>query len=343
MKKCLYPAAALWLAAVSYMALSHRAVDLEAQTSLPLIQAEEFGLAARYPGDRGIERDPSVLLAEDFEQGDLSALAQRWHEVNNREGRALSFSDDSPPGSSGKRALCVTATLSENTGGHLYRMFPQGADTLYARFYVKFAPDAPYLHHFVGLGGYNPPTRWPQGHAGERPRGDDRITVGIEPWGNYGRYPPPGAWNFYCYWHEMKRSADGKYWGNSIKPEKPLLVPKGRWQCVEVMVKCNSAPDRSDGELALWLDGRKAMHVRAGSPYDNWSGMGFTVLDRGGQPFAGFRWRTSRDLKLNFFHLSHYVTENAARQNGQPQAAPVNRVWFDNVVVSTRYVGPIQR
>lgn len=284
-----------------------------------------------------------MLLSEDFEQGDLSSLVKRWHDVNNREGRALSFSNDSPPGSSGKRALCVTAKLSENTGGHLYRMFPQGADTLFARFYVKFAPDAPYIHHFVGVGGYNPPTRWPQGHAGERPRGDDRITIGIEPWGCYGRYPPPGAWNFYCYWHEMRRSDDGKYWGNRIQPEKPLRVPKRRWQGVEVMVKCNSAPDRSDGELALWLDGRKVMHLRPGTPWDEGNKMGFTVLEKGGQLFPGFRWRTSRDLKLNFFNLTHYVTENAARQNGQKQAAPINRVWFDNVVVSTRYIGPIQR
>lgn len=40
MKKCLYPAAALWLTAVSYMALSHPTMDLEAQTSFPLDQAE---------------------------------------------------------------------------------------------------------------------------------------------------------------------------------------------------------------------------------------------------------------------------------------------------------------
>ena len=42
---------------------------------------------------------------------------------------------------------------------------------------------------FVTLGGYRPATTYPQGGAGERPRGDDRITAGIEPWGDYGRYP----------------------------------------------------------------------------------------------------------------------------------------------------------
>src|SRR5262249_37029025 len=160
------------------------------------------------------------------------------------------------PGSRGKRSLLLTATLGENTGGHLYHRLDRGVETLFARFYVRFAPDAAYIHHFVHMGGYNPPTPYPQGGARERPRGADRITVGIEPYGDYGRYPAPGAWNFYTYWHEMKISADGRYWGNGISPETPLLVPRSRWQCVEVMVKLNSAPERADGELALWLDGR---------------------------------------------------------------------------------------
>jgi len=37
------------------------------------------------------------------------------------------------------------------------------------------------------------------------------------------------------------------------------------------------------------------------------------------------------------------VTENAARQNRVAQPNPINRVWFDDVVVSTEYVGPIQK
>ena len=72
------------------------------------------------------------------------------------------------------------------------------------RFYVKFPDPAGYVHHFVHLGGYDPSTRWPQGGAGERPRGDERVTVGIEPFGRNGTRPPPGEWNFYAYWHEMK-------------------------------------------------------------------------------------------------------------------------------------------
>jgi hypothetical protein len=237
----------------------------------------------------------------------------------------------------------MTATLGENTGGHLYKQLPRGADKVFARFYVKFPLDAAYIHHFVTLGGYQPPTAWPQGGAGERPRGDDRFTAGIEPYGNYGRYAAPGAWNLYTYWHEMKGSADGRYWGNSLTPAQPALVPRDRWQCVEVMLQCNSAPDKSDGELALWLDGKPAARFAPGSRRSRWTGMGFSLVEQDGEAFEGFRWRTNDQLKINFFWLMHYVTENAARQNNAARPNPINRVLFDDIVVSTEYVGPIQK
>jgi hypothetical protein len=69
------------------------------------------------------------------------------------------------------------------------------------------------------------------------------------------------------------------------------------------------------GELALWLDGKLVAHFRKGSPRDRWTGMGFRLLAKGGEPFEGFNWRTSDALLINNFWLEHYVTENAARQN----------------------------
>jgi hypothetical protein len=154
--------------------------------------------------------------------------------------------------------------------------------------------------------------------------------------------PPPGQWSFYCYWQEMKVSADGRFWGNGIRPEQPAIVPKGRWQCVETMLKLNSGPDQADGELALWLDGKPVFKVGKGTPIARWTGMGF-ALNSGGEPFEGFRWRNSTDLKINFFWLLHYVTENAAHQNRVANPKRQNRVWFDDIVVATEYVGPISR
>jgi hypothetical protein len=306
------------------------------------VLATSSGLAARYPDDRGIERDPQVLLHEDFESGSIEDLAKRWESVSNDGSQVLAFSDSVPPGSGGKRSIQTTATLGKNSGGHLYKRLPREVDRAFARFYVKFAPENDYTHHFVHFGGYRPSTSWPQGGAGERPRGDERITVGIEPFGEYGKYPPPGAWFFYAYWHEMKGSADGKYWGNGLRPAQPQLVPKDTWQCVELMLQLNSAPEKHDGELALWLDGKLVAHFAPGTRRSPWSGMGFTLRDDGGELFEGFDFRTNTDLKINFFWLLHYVTENAASQNKVAKPNPTNRVWFDDIVVATSYIGPVQ-
>jgi hypothetical protein len=310
-----------------------------AATSAP--SSASPGIAAQYLGDIGIERDDRVMLAENFEAGTIGDLSKRWSSVGNPKDNVLTFHHDTPPGG-GQRSLQVTATIGENTGGYLYAKLNRAVDKMYARFYVKFSDDPDYIHHFVALGGYHPPTPWPQGGAGERPRGDDRIYIGIEPHGSYGRVPPPGAWNFYNYWHEMKGSADGRFWGNAIGPETPLAVPRGRWQCVEVMAQLNSAPDKSDGELTLWLDGTQAMHIGPGTRHAPWSGMGFRLPKTGGEEFAGFRWRNNLDLKLNWFWLMHYVTESAARQNRAETPSRPNRVWFDNIVVATSYIGPIK-
>ena len=309
---------------------------------------EGYGLSARYPGDVGIGDDPAVLLHEDFESGDLADLKTRWSDISNKGGRVIRFVDDAPPNSAGRRALQMTATRGENTGGHLYTRF-EGQDVAFARFYVKFAPDAGFVHHFVHLGGYEPSTPYPQGGAGIRPRGDDRMTTGIEPFAERGSVPPPGVWGFYAYWAEMKISADGKYWGNGLHPVTPQPVPRGTWQSVEIMFKANSSPDRADGELALWLDGRLVAHFRPGVPRDRWTGMGFRLVDEGGEPFEGFRWRTSDALKVNFFWLLHYVTERAfERSDAYAKAHPdfpidlkESTVFFDEIVVATRYIGPI--
>jgi hypothetical protein len=316
-------------------------LTMAANTKPPSLP-QGYGLSAKYPGDKGLARDPSVLFAEDFEQGDLRDLSHRWEEMKDPHGRVMALAPGGPTASRGTTSLRMEATLGENDGGHLYRRLPREVDQLFLRFYVKFPKEAEYIHHFVHLGGYRPSTPHPQGGAGERPNGDERVTIGLEPTGQSGRYPAPGIWNLYCYWNEMKLSADEKYWGNGLTGPKPAVIPRDKWQCVEVMVKLNSAPEKRDGELAYWVEGKLQGWFHQGAPRGTWSGMGFQLLDTGGEPFEGFRWRTSADLKLNFVWLMHYVTENAARQNHVANPNPVNRVWFDDVVASTQYVGPIK-
>ena len=300
------------------------------------------GLARLHPGDSGIARHPAVLFAEDFEASTLASLKPRWNEIENPAGHVLELVRDHPPASSGTQCLQVTATLGENTGGHLFKRLDPIQTCVFARFYVKFAADAPYVHHFCGLGGYNPPTNWPQGHAGKLAEGDLRFGVGIEPHGRYGKLPAPGSWMFYTYWQDMKKSADGGYWGNGLWPEGNPGPEPGHWQCVEVMLKCNQV-GKSDGELALWLDGQLATHIRPGTKIGPWTGEGFEVRPDGAQAFEGFRWRSVPDLAVSYFRLSHYVTADSYRANQVAHPPKLNRVWFDDLVIATDYIGPVHR
>ncbi len=172
------------------------------------------GIAVEYPGDQGIERDPRVVFAEDFEEPSLDTLKQRWPSVQGAE--IMAFSPDVPKGSSGKRSLLVTHTGGKGNGGHLYRNLKPGHEKLHARFYVKFDPDCAPIHHFgTNVGGYNPPTPWPQGGAGLRPSGQKTFTVGIEPFGR------SWVWDYYTYWCEMRQSAEGADLGQQFHSRSP--------------------------------------------------------------------------------------------------------------------------
>lgn len=265
------------------------------------------GFARQYPGDDGIAAHPAVIFADNFEQGELGA---RWDErtAGNRKILSLVAPESEP---CGERCLKVEARLGENEGGGLTKWF-ESADTLFIRFYVRFDPGCDYVHHFVRLRankGLRGRDRWSGfGQAGLRPSGDERFSTGLEPWGNSGRWPAPGKWNFYSYWHEMKGSGDGKFWGNSFLPEPQEPVQKGRWICAEFMLKHNM-PGQPDGEQAFWIDGRLLGHWR------------------------GINWRTSATLWANSLALESYVTTRWTKN-------PVNIVYFDNLVIAREYIGP---
>ena len=328
------------LVAVALLGTLVGAAQTAAQDAAPLPQGP--GLSAKHPGDVGMDKDPAVIFAENFEESTLDEVVKRWSEASNKDGKVQSLSNDVSTASSGRQSLLMTATMGENSGGHLFTTWKPGVDRAFLRFYTKFAPDHAYEHHFVELGGYNPPTPWPSPQAGSKPNGNDRISIFVDAVGWYGKFPPPGVWNLYSYWHEMKVSADGKYWGNCLQPAKPVQVPRGQWQCVEVMVKLNSAPDKADGELAMWVDGTPVLHVVKGIQHGPWSGMGFQVVDSGGETFPGLNLRTSMDLTINHLWLEHYIDEGTQQPNKLANPTRVNRVWFDDVVVAKEYIGPIQ-
>jgi hypothetical protein len=267
------------------------------------------GLAANYVADDNIESHQAVIFADNFDTGKIGT---KWDETNNAGGKVLALVDSSSePVPLGKQSLKVTATLGQNTGGGLTKWF-ESSDQLFIRFYTKFDRDCDYIHHFATLrankslqGG----DRWSGfGGAGNLPNGDLRFSTGIEPWGNSGQWKPPGRWNFYSYWHTMKPSPDGKYWGNGFRPKTQPDIERDKWICVEFMIQHNT-PGQDDGEQAYWIDGELCGHWR------------------------GINWRTSPTLFANAFTLESYVTDRWTKQRE-------NIVYFDNVVIAKQYIGP---
>jgi len=273
---------------------------------------EGNGIAAKFKADVGIDKHPSVAFACDFETGDLETKWDEPTKWDEKSGRApLVFSDPGNP-LLGKRCLKVEATLGQNSGGGYHKWFDLPAESVFVRFYVKFDPNCDYIHHFVmvrankGLRGGD---RWTGfGGAGGKPTGDERFSTGLEPVGNWGRFPAPGVWNFYSYWHDMEPSRDGKYWGNQFLPDPPPNIPKDKWICAEFMVKHNT-PGKPDGEQAFWIDGKLIGHWR------------------------GINWRNSPTLKVNALTLESYVTDSWTKN-------PINTVYFDNIVIAKEYIGP---
>jgi hypothetical protein len=306
----------------------------------------EVGIASQYPGDRGIESDSRVVFRESFED-DLGTIASRWDTVRDQD--IMSLSTDVPAGSAGRQSLLMSQLAEKGTGGDLYRVLKGGHDQLYTRMYVRIAEDCEPIHHFgTCVGGNFPPTRWPSVKAGQPTDGAKSFWLGIEPFGEAWR------WDYYAYWCEMRGSPpSGQTWGNSFIHNEQLLVRRGEWTCIEVMVQMNDL-GKSNGELALWIDGKQVSHLGPGFPSGKWEfdkfkpGVGgdsvrwnretgkrenFKTKSAGGDPFEGFRFRTDERLNINYVWLYTYITKGT---NGHS-----NRVWFDDVVVARDYIGPL--
>jgi hypothetical protein len=105
----------------------------------------------------------------------------------------------------------------------------------------------------------------------------------------------------------MHQSGDGNYWGNLLLNNANVQNRPGQWMCIEQMVKLNNPVSASNGEHAIWLDGVKVSHLGQGFPNGSWSGGTFTQAPSG-TPFAGFQWRNTANLNLNYLWLQVYAT-----------------------------------
>jgi len=264
----------------------------------PLAQGGN-GISVLYPGDVGIESNPDVIWVERFNEPTLTDLFTRWTDI--KSGATMLLSADVPPRSPLSSSLEIPwiggGVLN---GGHLYKTFSPGVDTLYVRYYIKYPTSGMYGHTGIWVGGYNPPSPWPDPNAGSKPVGNDRFSAAAE------QKPELGRFEHYDYWMGMHPDAGGTYFGNFLLNNPNVKAPLGQWACVEHMVKLNNPVTASNGERAIWLDGVEVSHLGLGFPNGFWSGGVFTQ-NPGGSPFGGFQWRNDANLKINWIWLQNYA------------------------------------
>jgi hypothetical protein len=258
-----------------------------------------------------LQKPGKIFFEDDFES---DASLKNYFEIRGLKEGSAKRVIDAKLAHTGTGAMQLTAVAmdgKESGAGATGWFGPEGHDRVHLRLYIKYAADYDQgnLNHTGGsLAAVAGTDRWAgMGSAGIRPRGDDRFNSRFEPWCDWRKLPPPGYLFLYTYWMEMARDRDGHHWGNMLGPDasERVIPRRGQWYCLEHMIKANDA-GQSNGELAAWIDGKLYIH------------------------YQGIRWRSSPDVRLKRFDLGVYVHA----------AAKDNTVWYDDVALSTGYIGP---
>ncbi|MBU4459209.1 MAG: hypothetical protein KJ579_01470 [Verrucomicrobia bacterium] len=258
-----------------------------------------------------LQKPGEVFFRDDFESPES---LKKYFEIRGLKEGLATLVRDRGLAASGDGAIRFTAPArdgKESGAGASGWFGPEGRDCVHFRRYIRFAADYDQgnLNHVGGgLTAVAGSDRWrAMGSAGIRPSGDSHFNSAFEPWRDWGRFDAPGYMFLYTYWQDMARDRDGHFWGNMLGPaEAERIVPRrDRWYCLEHRIRANS-PGLADGELAAWIDGKLYIHYR------------------------GFRWRSDPAVRLKRFDIGVYIHE--ARRD--------NTVWYDDVALSTGYIGP---
>ena len=290
---------------------------------------------------------PAWLLCDDFEKMadgvDAWFSASGWTEALGlgNAGRLTSSTD----AHGGSYALHMPAAASAGYRGAdlLWRACAAkneagcepllGYPQLYFRAYIRLANDHRYVHHFLNIsGGPLDDYYGPYGNAGCRPNGKRGMgttvdfkkdthetffytyypSMNCDSGSSCANYADPQAICDGCAKKDMPCTNGLECcWGNHFAPDTPVALPVGKWFCLEMMMRPNDV-GQSNGEMAYWIDGTL------------------------GHRTNGMRWREVDTLQLNMVRLQHYITTEDAKGFS-------NKIWFDDVVVSTERIGCIEQ
>jgi hypothetical protein len=301
----------------------------------------EVGLAAKYPGDLGIDKDPAVVWAENFEEGSVASVVARYDQVHQT---GMELVADVPPGSGGAASLKLTAGVSNNACD-LYKELPDHEE-LYLRWYVKYQAGINWHHSGVWFGGYNPASKWPSPQAGLKPNGDDRFSISIEPiYDIQGAHPRLDTYDYWMTMHSWMDNPSGTtaYYGNALVHQNSFTVDEGQWMCIEVHARLNTdlasgkgailevfkndaLVQRFDeaGPLGYWIKDKFCPKGADGKECTDYPAPFDTVLD--------LQMRTTANLKFNAFWPQNYITDG-----------PDGSLQYDDMVVATTRIGCLKQ
>ena len=300
--------------------------DTRNRAQLETLPNGSNGIAAKFPGDHGIEQHPSVLFADGFENhANTSQLNRNWDvthglELNVARGEEAHH---------GRQALLFTVppTNGESASGSgIAKTLSEPQDVLFLRWYEKYDPDWNIPKQWADHGALISASFFRDGQPSPETMADGRnqFLVGV---GNINMFGDlPGNLGVYLNWpKQAKQWGDYAFpsglvvpdsetrsgtilFGEAFEPRSEFTPELGRWYCYETMVEANK-PGQPDGRISIWVDGN-------------------LVAD-----FPNLRLRDVPDLKIDRIDFDVFLKHTDH----------TNRKWIDNVVAATSYIGPMQR
>lgn len=283
------------------------------------------GIAAKYPGDKRIEQDRFVILADDFEgHSGIDGMRGKWDIVSQR---GASIATQEPNVFLGRQSLELSIPKRDQEMALVAaKSLKEKRDVLFLRYYAKFNREFDVTgssHNGSSIsGGYYKNGR---ASAGEPADGRNKFLVGFENSRNreFPEFGNPGRYGLYIYHPEQRHRWGDRFFptgmvlpnssrrfdfGPSFVSRTDIVPELDRWYCHEIMVKANT-PGERNGRVACWLDGR-------------------LIAD-----FANLRLRDVDSLKIDHFHVGLHIGRNS---NAEAKR------WYDNVVAATSYIGPVK-
>jgi hypothetical protein len=276
------------------------------------------GIAQRYPGDVGIDSDPDVIFADDFESyGQASDLWNRWDNTFQQDQTRIARESENVY--AGNQAVEFTLPQQDQElSNAVVKQLTVEQDSMYLRWYSKFDT----LNDIVGSShnGGGMSAHYDSG-PGVPADGTNHFLALFEHWRGEAATPSPGEMNVYVY-HPEQRDIWGDHFfpsgkvlpntslpfdfGPDFQPHPDVIPELGRWYCYELMVKANT-PGQRDGHITIWLDGS-------------------LLAD-----FGNLRLRDVDTLKIDQFNVGFHA-----------HSVPVEtKKYYDAVVAAKSYIGPM--